>query len=639
MKKRFDYSKALLISGLIFFFAISGLPLLRTLFYRNLTCTPQAVDGKINLEAVSPAGTILLDGDWDYSAGRLTSAGTKRSPGVFVHVPGYLPGYEESDEHPSAGVFASYRLTAEGLDYTGAVTVYIPGFNGAYRAYIDGSLSSESGCMPADSGKTSGASRTGIYPVFLSDSGTHEIVIETATSFPGLYMVPILKDYNMAVRYETAKSIIGFILFGVVLFPLFMLVVFHMLPQGKSLNSAWLLITGIVAVLRMMLSGGFYGFSPVTLFAGLSYEVLDKLRYLLTLALNVLLIFILQKHAGIFLSRREMLSFSVYCAALYLVRLGIPQNLYGGNTAFILIASAFAPEFYVFLKACFSRYHITRHGIAVYWGIILAVAGLIIDCFYGNGLIYPDMSLAFPIMFPLATILISLVLINGTYRRMAAASSQLDTAMSQISMQKEYLEAVRSEIEVIRGIKHDMRHFIRVMKTLCDEGRFAELKNFLDEYSEKTEPGTVPYYCENAVANAILGHYVLKAGQAGIPFRCFCSIPKNAPVSDTDLCTVLGNALENALEACADAGEPRFISAETRFLDNQLIIRIENSYSGNRNFTSGRYLSTKGGKNRGMGIENIKRVIDSYGGFLKTDHDGNVFTLMAAFPCSAENNV
>lgn len=60
-----------------------------------------------------------------------------------------------------------------------------------------------------------------------------------------------------------------------------------------------------------MLSGGSYGFSPVTLFAGLSYEVLDKLRYLLTLALNVLLIFILQKHAGIFLSRREMLSFSV----------------------------------------------------------------------------------------------------------------------------------------------------------------------------------------------------------------------------------------------------------------------------------------------------------------------------------------
>jgi len=68
----------------------------------------------------------------------------------------------------------------------------------------------------------------------------------------------------------------------------------------------------------------------------------------------------------------------------------------------------------------------------------------------------------------------------------------------------------------IRGIKHDLRHFVGVIRRLTKEGRYTELERFLREYTEKTETDPLPVFCENVVANSILGYYSLKAKEGGI---------------------------------------------------------------------------------------------------------------------------
>jgi sensor histidine kinase regulating citrate/malate metabolism len=102
----------------------------------------------------------------------------------------------------------------------------------------------------------------------------------------------------------------------------------------------------------------------------------------------------------------------------------------------------------------------------------------------------------------------------------------------------------------------------------------------------------------------------------------------------------LGNALENAIEACGnlDNASTRFISAEARIINGQLLLKIENSYNGCLKVKDDAYLSTKSGKFHGIGMQNIKKVVESYGGFVTTEHNGKVFTLMAAFPnpCGVE---
>ena len=230
---------------------------------------------------------------------------------------------------------------------------------------------------------------------------------------------------------------------------------------------------------------------------------------------------------------------------------------------------------------------------------------------------------------------ISALRIAGIYRDLAVSSSRLEQARRQISIQKEYYDALTGQMNEIRALRHDMRHFIGVMRRLAGEGQYEELKKFLGKYTEKTETDQIPLYCENVVINSVLGYYSMKAKDIGVPFGCACSIPKQISVNEIDVCIVLGNALENAIEACAvmDCTDKRFISTEARITDNNLLIKIDNSYNGNINVRNGNYFSTKNEKNRGLGIRNINKVIEANKGYLKIDHEDKVFTLMAAFPC------
>jgi sensor histidine kinase regulating citrate/malate metabolism len=97
---------------------------------------------------------------------------------------------------------------------------------------------------------------------------------------------------------------------------------------------------------------------------------------------------------------------------------------------------------------------------------------------------------------------------------------------------------------------------------------------------------------------------------------------------------VLGNALENAMEACErlDGLDMRTISGEVRIVNGQLLIIIKNLFNGLLILTDGSYLSAKNSCAHGLGLRSIQMVVDGCGGFLKTEHSGKRFTLMAAFP-------
>lgn len=76
---------------------------------------------------------------------------------------------------------------------------------------------------------------------------------------------------------------------------------------------------------------------------------------------------------------------------------------------------------------------------------------------------------------------------------------------------------------------------------------------------------------------------------------------------------------------------------EARTVKNQLLIKIENSYNGCLSIQNGEYISTKNDKSHGLGMKNIKKVIESYRGFVKTEQTRDVFAFMAAFPVEEKN--
>lgn len=639
MKNESRHTKISLITGIIFVILFSHLPVVYTLLYHNLTGAPKAEDGLMDLTEVSLARKTVLDGKWEFYWNRflVTDGRQENNPDFLINVPDYWTRYKINGNRLPAGGYGSYRLILRGLDCPNTVTVFIPDFGSAYRVFIDGALTAESGIISKDIEKVFTVTRPQLYPVTLSDNDEHEIVIEVATKrFSGLYKAPVLKDYNLAVKDGINRAGIRFILFGTVLFSFFILVVIYLLSFRKNVNMIWLPLMGILVVLRIMLTNEFYSYWQSKVFFNLSYEDTNKLMFFVSFALKFLLIFLAQEQFGVLFSRKEKCGFLLYYTVIYLIYLVIPNEIYNRYFTVLLPASSFVLEIYSFIKIYLGRHNFKKYGIIVYWGIIFAIAGIIIDCYYINGNIYPNMSLAYLIILSICLMIISFVFalqIAEIYRDLAVSSSRLEHARKQISMQKEYYDSLSGQFNEIRGIKHDIRHFIGVIGRLLEEGQYDDLKLFLEEYAEKIETDPVPFFCENVVANSILGYYSMKAKKCGIPFHCACSIPKQLSVSDIDLCVVLGNSLENAIEACSNL-EPdkRFISNEAGVINNHLLIKIKNSYNGCLNFRNGRYFSTKKEKSGGIGMQNMKKVVESYGGYIKIEHDGKEFTLMAAFP-------
>jgi len=639
-------TKTYLVLGLIFVILFAHLPVVYTMFYHNLTGAPTAKSGNIDGALLSPSRTVVLDGSWEFYWNRLIATEPQQGvkPDFLIRVPDYWSKYKISGSSLPADGFASYRLLLRGLDYSRPVTVYIPDFGSAYRVFIDGVLTAESGIVSKNTKKIFTVPQAKLYPVTLSEDKAHEVVIEVATTrFSGLYMAPVLKDYDSTVRENSNRDSTRLILFGTVLSFLIILIVLYGLSFRKNIRSPWFPVMGFLVLLRIMLTTEFYSFWQKTVFFNIPYETANELMFFVTFLLKFLLIFLVQEQFEITFSRKEKVFFFLYYTAIYLAYFFIPHVIYNRYLTVLLPVSTFALEGYSFLKVYFGRHQLKKFGLLIYGGVILAISGLIIDCYYINGNIYLNMSLTLLIMFSAYLMILSLVYalrIADLYNDFAVSSSLLAQAESRIAMQKEYYDTLCGQINEIRGIKHDLRHFIGVIGRLSGEGRTDELNRFLGEYAEEVETDPLPVFCENVVANSILGYYYLKAKKSQISFNCACSIQRKLNVSDNDLCVVLGNALENAIEACGKLKNPtaRFISVEARILNGQLLIKIENSYNGCLKLKNDGYFSTKSEESHGIGMQNMGKVVGTYGGFVKTEHNGEVFTLMAAFPnpCDAD---
>lgn len=638
--KELKHAKTHLVAGLIFVILLTHLPVVYTLFYHKLTGAPTAAGGSIDCKGLSLTNPIVLDGSWEFYWNRLIATEPRQNdqPDFLIKVPDYWSKYKIGKNWLPADGFASYRLTFQEFGYSRPVTAYIPDFGSAYRVYIDDTLAAESGTVSKDIERIFTVPQATIYPVTLSQGEAHEVIIEVATTrFFGLYMAPVLQDYNGAIQESSARDNFRFLLFGIVLFSFFVLAVIFSLSFGKRMHFAWLPAMIVCVLLRIMLTTEFYSFWQKTVFFNLSYETTNALMFLVTFVLKFLLIFLIQEQFGIAFSRKEKVGFFFYYTAIYFVYMFIPHAIYNRYLTILHPISTFALEVYFFFKLYFCRQRLKKFGIPVYWGVVFAISGLIVDCYYINGNIYPNLSLALLISLTVYMVIVSLVYAlrtAGVYNDLAVSSSRLAMAKSQIAMQTEYYDALSEQMNEVRAIKHDMRHFTGVIRQFAAEGRHEDLMRFLSDCTEKTDTDPLPVYCENFVANSILGYYTLKASNSGIPFRCVCSIPKQLSVSDGDLCIVLGNALENAIEACEKLDDPdaRFVSAEAGIMKGQMLIRIENSHSGCLYTKDGSYLSTKTGEFHGMGLQSVKKVMEAYGGFVKTEHRGTVFTLMAAFP-------
>lgn len=196
-----------------------------------------------------------------------------------------------------------------------------------------------------------------------------------------------------------------------------------------------------------------------------------------------------------------------------------------------------------------------------------------------------------------------------------------------LSMQASQYQSLQRHIEVTAKLRHDFKHTVRTASTLANEGKFETLKKLLADYNTAAASAERPrLFTRHSSLNALVSYYYEQASSKNITCDWVIRVPEKIDIEDIDLCSVVGNILENAIHAAETAeNENRYINFKADMEDNgDIYIVSTNGFSGMVHKDSDKYLSTKK-DGSGIGIESVKNVAKRYRGFVKFYHDQNTF--------------
>ena len=252
------------------------------------------------------------------------------------------------------------------------------------------------------------------------------------------------------------------------------------------------------------------------------------------------------------------------------------------------------------------------------------IAGIILGLSFCKQILSGDDRMTVPVLISAIGLLYLNILII-LYAELAKSASderlQAELAEHHYVMQEQYYEQLRREQEETRAMFHDINKYMQAMRTLASEAKAAEVNQMMAETQELFESLTTVVDVGNSIVSTILNEYQEIAEDAGIPFDFDISVPKNIGISAVDLYVLLGNTLDNAIEACQSLPrEKRYIRIQMRIYHNILFYQIENPYAEE-------YPQRSRGKEHGYGLQNVQKCVEKYNGHMSISRNGNKFIL------------
>jgi len=199
-------------------------------------------------------------------------------------------------------------------------------------------------------------------------------------------------------------------------------------------------------------------------------------------------------------------------------------------------------------------------------------------------------------------------------------------AESQLDFQREQFGRLMETVESTRFMRHDMKHHLAVINEYVQAENMSGIKGYLEGMEYGLNSSRSKHHCDNYAVNAIVSHYLSSAENDGAKVNVKLTVPADTgQVKESDLCVIVGNLLENAVDACRDVDrDKRFIRLFSYVSDNAITFTMENSFAGELNQWDGVFYSTKR-DGEGLGLQSVAAVAEKYGGAANFETQDNVF--------------
>ena len=217
-------------------------------------------------------------------------------------------------------------------------------------------------------------------------------------------------------------------------------------------------------------------------------------------------------------------------------------------------------------------------------------------------------------------------------QKQARAQKERDMLAAQLQLAKTEFTTLRQLQECTTVYRHDMRHHFTFLHSLAAEGNIEKIKDYLSAAEQDMDAITPVRFCENETVNLILSSFAAKAKQLGITMAVDAKLPSLISLSDTELCSLLSNGLENAITAASERPDfiDRSVAVKITIHKGKLLISVENPYAGKLIMKDGVPLSAQEG--HGYGTRSIVSIAEGHGGQAIFNAESGVFTLKIMLP-------
>lgn len=219
-----------------------------------------------------------------------------------------------------------------------------------------------------------------------------------------------------------------------------------------------------------------------------------------------------------------------------------------------------------------------------------------------------------------------------TQSDLAAQTERVSRLDQDLSVQKQFYEAKLGHESEIRALHHDMKGHLATLSSLLEGQKLAEAKEYLSKLSDRQAGTSTRLFCADPYINAVLTNYARICQEDKVSFVCHVGI-ENSRLPSTEVCLILNNALENALEASLKLPEEkREIKIQAAVRQGRLLMRISNPFDGTLQEKDGLPVTEKKESGHGYGLFNIRQAALRKDGTMKYSTSGGHFVLDVQLP-------
>ncbi len=198
----------------------------------------------------------------------------------------------------------------------------------------------------------------------------------------------------------------------------------------------------------------------------------------------------------------------------------------------------------------------------------------------------------------------------------------------QNSFYVQQFELLENSLKQTRMMRHDIKNHLLVMKSLISDNQKDEVLSYVEKFLEINEIDGKYAQSGNMMFDSILNCKLQEAEKKQIDIALELVIPQQLNATPFDMTIVLGNLFDNAIHAAEKLKYDRRIHAVIRYDKGRLMITIENTFDGNVQYEGGAIATShKNKKEHGIGLENIRHVINKYNGTIVMGHEGRIFSV------------